>query len=101
MAEPDIRYCTTSDGASIAYAAMGAGPVVIMLPSVHSFAARMRLLPEHRALCDAIAERFTLLQYDGRGMGLSARERREDDLAARLKDLGAVAGAARADPFAP
>ena len=74
MAEPDIRYCTTSDGASIAYAAMGAGPVVIMLPSVHSFAARMRLLPEHRALCDAIAERFTLLQYDGRGMGLSARE---------------------------
>jgi hypothetical protein len=26
--EPQIQYCTTSDGASIAYATMGAGPVV-------------------------------------------------------------------------
>jgi hypothetical protein len=79
MEEPQIRYCTTSDGASIAYATMGAGPVVIAPPRVYSFSfsAWTRLVPSHRAFCDALTRQFTLVQYDGGGMGLSGRERRE------------------------
>jgi class 3 adenylate cyclase len=88
--EQQIRYCKTSDGASIAYATMGEGPPVIMLPSVFSFSERLRVFPGHRALCDAVVGRFTLVSYDGRGMGLSGRERRECDLEARLRDLDAV-----------
>jgi class 3 adenylate cyclase len=100
MEEPQIRYCTTSDGASIAYATMGAGPVVIMPPTVYSFSGRQRVFPGHGLLCNAIAGRFTLAQYDHRGMGLSGRERRESDLGARLLDLDAVVRAVGAEAFA-
>ena len=73
MMDPQIRYCTTSDGASIAHATMGAGPVVILPPAVHSFASSQRLSPASRRLASEIATRFTLVLYDGRGMGLSER----------------------------
>jgi class 3 adenylate cyclase len=98
--EPQIRYCTTSDGASIAYATMGAGPVVIMLSGVQSFSGALRVFPATRALYAAISSVCTLVLYDGRGMGLSARDRRDYGMDARLLDLDAVARAAGADTFA-
>ncbi|MDP9239007.1 MAG: helix-turn-helix transcriptional regulator, partial [Chloroflexota bacterium] len=67
--EPQIRYCTTSDGASIAYATMGDGPMVIMPPSVFSCFGLLRVHPGYRTLCDAIAAELTIVLYDGRGMG--------------------------------
>ena len=100
MMEPQIRYCTTSDGASIAYATMGAGPVVIMPMWMFSFSGRARVFPEFGVLCAAIAEAFTLVLYDGRGMGLSGHERREYDLGSRLLDLDAVARAVGAEGVA-
>ena len=87
--EPQIRYTTTEDGASIAYAMMGAGPAVIMTSAIHSFAARWRLQPG-QAIMEAIAGQFTLVVYDGRGMGLSSREHRDYGLDARMRDLEAV-----------
>lgn len=98
--EPQIQYCTTTDDASLAYATMGAGPLVIMPPSVHSFAARLRAIPSMSTLCAAIAATFTLVLYDGRGMGLSERERHEYDLEGRIRDLEAVIGAIGGDRFA-
>jgi class 3 adenylate cyclase/alpha-beta hydrolase superfamily lysophospholipase len=98
--EPQIRYCTTSDGASIAYATMGAGPVVIMPPSLYSFSGRLRVLPWARAFCAAISATFTLVLYDSRGMGLSGRERREYGIDARFLDLDAVVRAVGAEAFA-
>ncbi len=44
--ELQARYTTTDDGASIAWATMGAGPPVVMTPSVRHFAGRMRVAPE-------------------------------------------------------
>ena len=75
--EPQIRYCTTSDGASIAYATMGAGPVVVVPSTGYSFSGQLRVLPRYHMLCEIVARYFTLVLYDGRGMGLSGRERRE------------------------
>ena len=98
--EPQIRYCTTSDGASIAYATMGAGPAVVVPPGVHSFSGLLRVIPGYRAICAAISAAFTLVQYDGRGMGLSGRDRREYDMNARLLDLDAVVRAVGAETFA-
>jgi class 3 adenylate cyclase len=97
--EPQIRYTTTDDGASIAYAVMGAGPVVIMAPSVYQFTGRLRAFPSYGALVEAMARQFTVVLYDGRGMGLSSRERRDFGLEARLRDLDAVVRAAGADNF--
>jgi pimeloyl-ACP methyl ester carboxylesterase len=98
--EPHILYTNTEDGASIAYATMGGGPVVIMTPSVQSFSGLIRLNPGFQALCQAIAQQFTLVLYDGRGSGLSAREHREYAMDARVKDLEAVIRAVAADTFA-
>jgi pimeloyl-ACP methyl ester carboxylesterase len=98
--EPQIRYTTTEDGASIAYATMGAGPVVIMTSPMHSFSARLRLSPGQRLLSERIAEQFTLVLYDGRGMGLSSREHRDYGLEARIRDLEAVIRAVDAQTFA-
>jgi class 3 adenylate cyclase len=100
MDEPQIRYCTTSDGASIAYATMGTGPTVIMPTSWYSFSGILRVFPAYRAFCAAISAAFTLVLYDGRGMGLSGRERREYDMNARFLDLDAVARAVGAGVFA-
>jgi class 3 adenylate cyclase len=97
--EPQIRYTTTEDGASIAYATMGYGPVVIMAPSVYQFAGRLRVFPAYRALVEAMARQFTVVLYDGRGMGLSSRQHRDFGLEARLRDLDAVARAAGAETF--
>jgi class 3 adenylate cyclase/alpha-beta hydrolase superfamily lysophospholipase len=100
MAEPEIRYCKTSDGASIAYATMGAGPVVIVLPQMYSFSGHLRVAPAYRMFCAAISKEFTVVLYDGRGMGLSGRERREYDMNARFLDLDAVMRAVGAETFA-
>ena len=91
--EPQIRYTKTSDGASIAFATMGAGPVVIILPSVHAFAARLRVVASQRALVEVLSSRFTVVLYDGRGMGMSSRDERAYELEQKLADLEAVTGA--------
>ncbi len=88
--EPQIRYTTTEDGASIAYATMGEGPFVVVLPSVYTFAGHLRALPGHRAIVEALAARLTVVLYDGRGMGLSSRDRTEFDLDSKIRDLEAV-----------
>ena len=97
--EPQIRYTTTDDGASIAYATMGAGPVVIIASDPFLFSGRLRVFPGYRALVQAIAARFTVVLYDARGRGLSSRERRDFSLDAELRDLDATARAVGAETF--
>jgi pimeloyl-ACP methyl ester carboxylesterase len=97
--EPQIRYTTTEDGASIAYATMGAGPFVIVVPSVHLFSGRLRVFPHQRAMLETLAREFTAVLYDGRGMGLSSRDRPEYGLDAKFHDLEAVIAAVGAETF--
>jgi class 3 adenylate cyclase/pimeloyl-ACP methyl ester carboxylesterase len=98
--EPDVLYTTTEDGANIAYTTLGSGPSVIMTSNLHSFSGRLRLHPGFQAVCQAIARRFTLVLYDGRGMGLSAREYRDYGIDARVKDLESVIRVVGAETFA-
>ena len=42
MAEPRIRYAKTKDGVNIAFAVVGEGPTVVVLPSVFSNIRRLR-----------------------------------------------------------
>jgi class 3 adenylate cyclase/pimeloyl-ACP methyl ester carboxylesterase len=95
--EPQIRYTTTEDGASIAYGTLGAGPFVVYLPSVYLFPGHLRVVPGHRSLVERLAQHFTVVMYDGRGMGLSARDRSEYELDAKIRDLEAVLAAVGAE----
>src|SRR3990170_540390 len=69
--EPRIQYAQTSDGVSIAFAVMGSG-----VPLVHALFPLSHILldwrsPVWRPWLEALADRYQLVLYDGRGNGMS------------------------------
>jgi len=92
----DIKYCTTADGVRIAYSAIGSGPFLIRVLGHFTHLEKEWEWPEMRGLWEALAERFTVVRYDGRGIGLSepfegdfTEEGRQADLDAVIKAIGA------------
>jgi pimeloyl-ACP methyl ester carboxylesterase/DNA-binding CsgD family transcriptional regulator len=74
MDAPPVQYVTTSDGFSIAYAVSGQGRPLVFIPQT------MTHIQIHwtedtfvRPWLVGLAGRFRLIQYDGRGQGLSTR----------------------------
>jgi class 3 adenylate cyclase/pimeloyl-ACP methyl ester carboxylesterase len=90
--EPDIRYCSTSDGVSIAYYAMGDGPTLLIastgtwgtLPHTSIY------LPELQREGVGVGRGMRVVRYDSRGMGLSDRAAIDFSLEARMRDIEAV-----------
>ncbi|MEX2247114.1 MAG: adenylate/guanylate cyclase domain-containing protein [Dehalococcoidia bacterium] len=98
--EPQIQYCRTSDGLSIAYYALGSGPALIgTAPSLGQTIAKDWEIAPMRRLAELTARTFTYIRYDPHGCGLSSRA--DDDLSveAFVRDLEAVADAATPEPF--
>jgi DNA-binding CsgD family transcriptional regulator/pimeloyl-ACP methyl ester carboxylesterase len=93
MDAPPVQYVTTSDGYDIAYAVSGEGPLLIHVPGLWSHFSRLW----SHLYFEAIAARFRLVLYDGRGQGLSTRGLPESlamadytrDLEAIIERLGA------------
>lgn len=72
--QPDVRYCTTTDGAAIAYTVAGSGPpFVCLLDPVVSHAALEWTNPVNGPALKEEARYFTLIRLDLRGTGLSGR----------------------------
>lgn len=97
MIEQQIRFCTTSDGVRIAYAVSGSGT-----PVVRSLGWFTHLEYELEGSLwspfnEFLSQRYTLVRYDGRGMGLSDREVSDFSLDAKVRDLEAVIDAAGLD----
>jgi class 3 adenylate cyclase/pimeloyl-ACP methyl ester carboxylesterase len=89
MAEPQIQFARTSDGVSIAYASVGQGRCVIILPSApQSHAARQWQM--FSGLHGGMAERFHAVWFDSRGSGLSDRTATDFSRAAMIRDLEAI-----------
>ena len=74
MEPPPVQYVTTSDGFSIAYAVSGDGPAFVFMPPMFS---HIQLFwtqdPFVRPWLEGLAARFRLIQFDGRGKGMSSR----------------------------
>jgi class 3 adenylate cyclase len=97
--EPQIQYCRTSDGRSIAYFAMGSGPVLIGTSAhIGMTIARDMEIPAMRRIAELTSQAFTYVRYDPHGGGLS--DRRDDDLTVEsfVRDIEAVADAVTAEP---
>jgi class 3 adenylate cyclase len=92
-----IRYCTTGDGAQIAYRVQGAGEILMVAASFLSLT--YRLQDARTRLYEALARHFTLVTYDGRGWGLSRSGAATYSLDERLADLTAVADAVDVERF--
>ena len=94
--DQDIRYCTTSDGVSIAYSVVGSGPFIVRVLGHFTHLEMEWEWPDLRRFWEQLAARFTVVRYDGRGMGLSdpytgdfTEDTRQLDLEAVLTAVGA------------
>lgn len=94
--EQEIKFCTTSDGVCVAYSAVGAGPFIVRVLGHFTHLEMEWEWPDLRRFWEHLAERHTVVRYDGRGMGLSdpytgdfTEETRQLDLEAVLTAVGA------------
>ena len=97
---PVIRYTTTADGVSIAFATMGEGvPVVFMPPLPFSHLEAMWAAPGVEAWFGRLSHGAQVAVYDARGTGLSDRAAGEFSIEAMTADLDAVVGRLGWDEF--
>ncbi|MEK7247437.1 MAG: adenylate/guanylate cyclase domain-containing protein, partial [Chloroflexota bacterium] len=88
--EPEIRFCTSADGAEIGYVKMGEGPVFVSVtPWSGDFEAAWDY-PGGREFITMLAQRGTYITFDRRGTGLSQRDVSDWSFEAHLADLTAV-----------
>jgi serine/threonine protein kinase/pimeloyl-ACP methyl ester carboxylesterase len=88
--EQEIRFCTTSDGVSIAYSAVGTGPYIVRVLGHFTHLEMEWEWPDLRRFWEHLAERHTVVRYDGRGIGLSERYAVDFTEETRQRDLDAV-----------
>ena len=96
-----IRFCTSSDGAGIAFATTGEGPPFVKAANWLTHLEYDEQSPVWRHLIEALSRDFTFVRYDERGAGLSDRELDDESfsLAAWVRDLEAVVDALELPPF--
>jgi pimeloyl-ACP methyl ester carboxylesterase len=89
----DIQYCETADGARIAYSVIGSGPLVVRVLGHFTHLEMEWDWPELRNFWERLAMHFTVVRYDGRGIGLSEKFEGEFTEETRQADLNAVLNA--------
>src|SRR2546421_4864316 len=95
-----VRFCTSSDGTRLAYAAVGSGPPLVKAPNWLSHLEYEWSSPIWRHWIEGLSRRHTYVRYDARGCGLSDREPPEISLEASVRDLEAVVDAMNLERFA-
>jgi class 3 adenylate cyclase/pimeloyl-ACP methyl ester carboxylesterase len=96
-----IAYCKTSDGIRIAYGVAGKGPPIVISVGLFTHLELGLFSPTYNsAFLKPLVARHTVVQYDGRGFGLSDRGLKDYSVEARLRDLEAVVDALKLDRFA-
>jgi pimeloyl-ACP methyl ester carboxylesterase/DNA-binding CsgD family transcriptional regulator len=98
---PRVRFASSRDGVSIAYATLGEGPPLVLMPALlFSHLEKLWELRQLRTGIERMAKSWTVVRYDNRGCGLSERDARDYSLEAHVGDLEAVADAAGLERFA-
>jgi class 3 adenylate cyclase len=101
MPEPEIRYCTTSDGINLAYWTLGEGRPFILPPgTVTSPSLRAWRTTAGHAFFERLAAHRMLVRYDARGFGLSQSGAVDFSLEAQVRDLAGVVDKLGADRVA-
>jgi pimeloyl-ACP methyl ester carboxylesterase len=95
--EQHIRFCTTADGVTLAYSAVGSGPFMVRVLGHFTHLEMEWEWPDLRRFWEHLAARHTVVRYDGRGMGLSDPYTGEFTEETRQLDLEAVLTAAGAE----
>jgi len=95
--QQNIQFAKTEDGLRIAYSVIGSGPVLVRVLGHFTHLEMEWEWPDLRYLWQRLASHFTVVRYDGRGIGLSEKYDVEFTEESRLLDLDAVLNAVGAD----
>jgi DNA-binding SARP family transcriptional activator/pimeloyl-ACP methyl ester carboxylesterase/predicted ATPase len=95
-----IRFSTSPDGVRIAYATVGAGPVLVKAANWLSHLEYDWNSPVWRHWLAKLSRQHTLIRYDRRGCGLSDWDVEDMSLEARVQDLETMVAALKLDRFA-
>ena len=98
--EQQIRFCRTADGIGLAYSTIGRGPTIVRVLGHFTHLEAEWQWPDLRLFWERLADDYTVVRYDGRGMGLSDRYTGEFTEATRQLDLEAVLTAVAAEEAA-
>ena len=99
--QPEIRYATATDGASIAFCTLGEGaPLVVLSDGPWSTIEFEWKFPVHRAWLDELAAIRRIVRYDIRGTGLSDTAEPRFELESQVLDLEAVVDQLELEKFA-
>src|SRR5258706_14391103 len=85
-----VRFCTSSDGVRLAYAAVGSGPPLVKAPNWLSHLEYEWQSPIWRHWVEGLSRHHTYIRYDTRGCGLSDRDPQEISFESWVRDLEAV-----------
>ena len=96
----EIRYCTTRDGVSIAFATVGSGLPIVKTANWLSHLEHDWRSPVWRHVLQGLSAQHRLVRYDERGTGLSERDISEMSVDAWMEDLTAVVDELSLERFA-
>lgn len=94
-----LRFCTSFDGVRLAYATLGRGPPLLKAPNWLSHLEYEWKSPIWRHWVQGLSRRNTFVRYDARGCGLSDRNPADVSFECSVRDLEAVADAAKLERF--
>ena len=94
-----LRFCTSSDGVTLAYASVGRGPPLVKAANWLTHLEYDWQSPIWRPWIEALGRERTYVRYDTRGCGLSDREPADVSLEGWVRDLEAVVDAAGLERF--
>jgi pimeloyl-ACP methyl ester carboxylesterase len=87
--QQQIRFCSTADGARIAYATVGTGPALIFAQWISHLELEWEE-PRVRNFWETIAQHHTIVRYDKQGGGLSDRNRSDFSLDSEVQPIEAI-----------
>ena len=96
----EIRFCKSPDGTRIAYAISGSGTPLLRSQQWITHLEHDAESPVWQPMLDELGQRFRLVRFDQRGVGLSDADPADISFDAWVSDLEAVADAAGLERFA-
>lgn len=94
MVEPTIEFCRIPDGSRVAYASVGEGPPLVLVPGWLSHVGQLWSHPAAASALEKLAADHRVIWYDRIGGGLSDRSRPTSSMSDDLAQLEAVLEAA-------
>jgi pimeloyl-ACP methyl ester carboxylesterase len=90
--QQQIGFCTTADGARIAYATVSSGPAVVVASYAPSHLGLEWEEPRVRGFWETIGRHHLVVRYDKHGSGLSDRNRTDFSLDSEVRTIDAIVG---------